>query len=108
MNCTIFAIVGPNQYALKRMNKRLKRILPMLLVFTLVAGPVVMTSCQPKVCPANNKAQFNKKRARYAKINHLNRRGGKGQKRHKSRHRKPEFGYFKTRFNKRQFKHQTR
>jgi hypothetical protein len=74
----------------------------------MLGGPAILTSCQPKVCPANNKAQFNRKRARYSMINHMRRRGGKGQKHHKSKHRKPEFGFFKTRLKKKQFKHQTK
>jgi len=95
---------------LKSIAKKIRRTLPLALVFVMLGGPVVitMTSCQPKVCPANNKQQFNRKRARYSMINHMNRRGGKGQKKRKTKHRRPEFGFFKTRLKRSQFKQHTK
>ncbi|MBI1183036.1 hypothetical protein GC194_02100 [bacterium] len=88
--------------------KKLRKALPFLLIFFTLGGPVVLTSCTPKVCPANDHAQFNRKRARYAMINHMKRRGGKGQKHHQSRHRRPKYKFFETRLKRKQFKHQTK
>lgn len=80
-----------------------------LLAFTMLGGPaVIMTSCQPKVCPANNKAQFNRRRGRMAIKNHMKRRGGKGHKHKNSKKRKPKYKFFQTRLKKKQFKHQTK
>ncbi len=79
-----------------------------MLLFFMLGGPVILTSCQPKACPANSTQQFNRKRARYSMINHMRRRGGKGQKHHNPKFRKPEFGFFETRLKKKQFKHQTK
>jgi len=89
------------------MNK-LRKALPFLLIFLTLGGPALLTSCTPKVCPANEQTQFNRKRARYAMMNHMKRRGGQGQKQHQAKHRRPKYKFFQTRLKKKQFKHQTK
>ncbi|MCB0739105.1 MAG: hypothetical protein KDC92_16465 [Bacteroidetes bacterium] len=91
------------------MKRWIKSYLPSLLLITIICtAGLVSTSCAPKACPANDRPQFNRKRARYATMNHMKRKGGKGQKHRKTRMRAPEFGFFETKFKRSQFKHQTK
>lgn len=74
----------------------------------LIGGQVLTSSCSQKVCPANDRPVFQKKRARYAMMNHMKRKAGKGDKKSRSKKREPKYKFFQTRFKKKQFKHQTK
>ncbi|MBI3142790.1 MAG: hypothetical protein HYZ16_08180 [Bacteroidetes bacterium] len=88
---------------------RLRKQIPFFLILITLGLPGgVVSSCAPKACPANDKVQFNRKRARYAMINHMKRRGGHGQRKHQSKIRRPKYKFFETRLKKKQFKHQTK